>query len=180
MVKTPSFLHHSRKLACGLSWKGWAPVVCGRQKGTCWRPAGYVHPTLEANAAGEENLKVIQMVGCEHPLVRRDPRIIPVVFPAPHWSFSSLFCKSPPAPAPWRGLLWPPVLSSLLLTILCVPFRSTYHNQKLLYWLFICLGVLAFCLSSPVNQSSEKDGTMPVLPVTVSPGWGPSCGRQEV
>ena len=46
--------------------------VCGRQKGTCWRPAGYVHPTLEANATGEENLKIIQMMGQKHPLAREE------------------------------------------------------------------------------------------------------------
>lgn len=93
--ENPLFLASLEEAGPAVSGKDGA-CVCGRQKGTCWRPAGYVHPTLEANAAGEENLKVIQMVGCEHPLVRRDPpESSPVVFPAPHWSFSSLFSSLP-------------------------------------------------------------------------------------
>lgn len=53
MVKTPLFLASLEEAGPAVSGKDGA-CVCGRQKGTCWRPAGYVHPTLEANAAGEE------------------------------------------------------------------------------------------------------------------------------
>lgn len=156
--------------------------VCGRQKGTCWRPAGYVHPTLEANAAGEENLKVIQMVGCEHPLVRRDPpRIIPCSFPSSSLVLLLPVLKSPLAPAPWRSLLWPPVLSSLpSLPSYVFPSEVLIITRNYCTSLFICLGVLAFCLSSPVNQKLWEDGTMPVLPVTVSPKLRTVHGRQEV
>ena len=156
--------------------------VCGRQKGICWRPAGYVHPTLEANATGEENPKVIQMVGYEHPLVREEtpPESCRVVFPAPHWS-SPPCPQAPPAPAPWRGLLWPPAVSSLPSLPSCVsPSQVLAITRNYCTGLFIGLEVLAFCLSSPVNQKLWEDGTMSVLLVTVSPKLRTVHGRQEV
>lgn len=62
---------------------------------------------------------------------RGPPESSPVAFPALHWSLSSLFSSAPRT----ASLGWP-LTTCLkqppLLTVLGAPFRSTYHNQKLL------------------------------------------------
>lgn len=134
MVKTLSILHHSKKLIPVVSGKD-GTCACSRQKITCWRLGGYVHPVLQANVNCEENLKVIGMVGFGCPLVRaKIPRANPCNLPAPEWPFSSSLSGSPPhVISSERPSLTTRFKQSPLLTTLRLPFLSTNHNQKSLY-----------------------------------------------
>lgn len=181
MVKTPSFLHHSRKRAL-LALERMAPVCVADRKELAGGQLVMFIPPWKQMLRVKKPWKSYKWWAMTSTGERRDPpRIMPCSFPSSSLVFLLPVLKSPPAPAPWRGLLWPPVLSSLpSLPSYAFPSEVLTITRNYCTGLLIGLGVLAFCLSSPVNQKLWEDWTMSVLLVTVSPKLRTVHGRQEV
>lgn len=131
MVKTPSILHHLKKPAL-LSLERMAPVcVADRKELAGGRLVMFIPPWKQMLLVKKTWKSYKRWVRSIHWREKRPPRIIPCSFPS-----SSLVSLLPVLKFPRTASLGRPLTTCLkqppLLTVLGAPFRSTYHNQKLL------------------------------------------------
>lgn len=105
MVKTPSILHHSKKLAL-LSLERMAPVcVADKKELAGGRLVMFIPPWKQMLLVKKIRKSYKWCVTSIHWREKRPPRIIPCSFPSSSLVFLLPVLKSPPAPSPWGGLL---------------------------------------------------------------------------